>query len=114
MGVRMADRKGVIVDLFNEQCGFCCYCSQKMTLKLGKKRTATVEHILPRSHGGKDEFNLAAACDECNSERGNMPLLIYLASRRFGLKNYRPKREKAVVSHGLPKIPQWNAKEIRV
>lgn len=74
-------RKGPIVDLFNEQCGLCCYCSGKMTLKLGRHNTATVEHILPRSHGGKDHFNRSAACLDCNQERGNTPLLIYLAER---------------------------------
>ena len=75
------ERKGPIVDLFNEQCGLCCYCSGKMTLKLGRHNTATVEHILPRSHGGKDNFNRSAACLDCNQERGNTPLLIYLAER---------------------------------
>lgn len=74
-------RKGPIVELFNEQCGFCCYCSEKMTLRLGRNKTATVEHILPRSYGGKDDFNTAAACNDCNQKRGNTPLLIYLASR---------------------------------
>lgn len=79
-------RKGVIVDLFNEQCGLCCYCTRKMTLKLGRGNTATKEHVLPRSYGGKDDFNLAAACFDCNQERGNMPLLIYLAQRKMGRK----------------------------
>ncbi len=102
----MAERKGVIVDLFNGQCGLCCYCQNKMTLKLGRKKTATVEHILPRSHGGKDEFNLAAACDDCNSERGNMPLLLYLAGRKYGMKYYKPKKKKAEVPSGLPKLPR--------
>jgi 5-methylcytosine-specific restriction endonuclease McrA len=86
---RMPERKGIIVSLFNEQCGYCCYCSEKMTLKLGKKRTATVEHILPRSYGGKNEFNLAAACDYCNNERGNMPLLIYLLSKKYNKTRHR-------------------------
>lgn len=81
MSRRHQERKGPIVDLFNEQCGFCCYCSGKMTLKLGRHNTATVEHILPRSHGGKDHFNRAAAHASCNQERGNTPLLVYLAER---------------------------------
>jgi 5-methylcytosine-specific restriction endonuclease McrA len=88
----MTERKGAIVNLFNEQCGFCCYCSEKMTLKLGKKRTATIEHITPKSKGGKNIlFNYAAACYECNSERGNSPLLIYLFSKKYGNLHCRPK-----------------------
>ena len=81
-------RKGPIVDLFNEQCGFCCYCSGKMTLKLGRHNTATVEHILPRSHGGKDHFNRAAAHASCNQERGNTPLLVYLLKRKLKTSQY--------------------------
>lgn len=83
MSRRHQERKGPIVDLFNEQSGLCCYCSEKMTLRLGSWRTATVEHILPRSSGGKDHFNRAAACLDCNQKRGNTPLLIYLAKRRW-------------------------------
>jgi 5-methylcytosine-specific restriction endonuclease McrA len=84
----MRPRKGAIVELFNEQCGLCCYCSGKMTLKLGKRRTATIEHILPRSHGGRDDFNRSACCDVCNSDRGNKPLLIYLAQIKYGKHLY--------------------------
>lgn len=81
-------RKGAIVELFNEQCGLCCYCSKKMTLKLGRKRTATVEHILPRSDGGTNDFNRAACCDPCNRERGSTPLLIHLAKLKYGKHLY--------------------------
>jgi len=43
-------------------------------------RQATVEHIVPRSRGGKSWVkqgkkrvkNLVAACADCNNKRGNM------------------------------------------
>lgn len=71
-------RKNSVVRMFNEQCKLCCYCGQKMTLKLGKKRTATREHILAKSNGGNCKDNFAAACYDCNRAKGSMPLVIFL------------------------------------
>lgn len=83
------ERKGPITHLFNEQSGLCCYCAQPMTLKLGKRHTATIEHIVPRSKGGPNMvFNYAAACFSCNTEKGNTNLLVFLAKRKhqsFGI-----------------------------
>jgi 5-methylcytosine-specific restriction endonuclease McrA len=81
----MKERNGPIVDLFNEQAGFCCYCSKKMTLKKGGRDMATVEHIIPKSRGGEDKpSNWAAAHGICNWERGNRPLLLHLAILKYG------------------------------
>lgn len=74
-------RKNVVVKMFNEQCRLCCYCGNKMTLTLGKRRTATREHIKPKSQGGGIRDNFAAACLECNKEKGNTPLIIYLLKK---------------------------------
>jgi 5-methylcytosine-specific restriction endonuclease McrA len=79
-------RRGPIVDLFNDQSGICCYCTEPMVLELGKDNTATIDHIVPKSKGGPNkESNYAAACFLCNSKKGNMPLLIFL-SRRLPMK----------------------------
>lgn len=59
----------------------CQYC--------GKKADLTIDHVLPRSRGGKDSWeNLVTACNKCNVKKGNrtpdeakMPLRI---------KPYRP------------------------
>lgn len=73
-------RKGIIIDLFNAQCGICCYCGKKMSLKKHGDYMATVEHITPKSKGGITKYdNVAAAHSICNARRGNMPLLIYLS-----------------------------------
>ena len=53
--------------------GKCIHCQTKLALTedgipLG---TATLEHIVPRNHGGTDDVeNLAIACARCNSEKG--------------------------------------------
>lgn len=42
----------------------CQYC--------GSSRNLTIDHVLPRSRGGRDTWeNLVTACDSCNVEKGN-------------------------------------------
>jgi hypothetical protein len=46
----------------------CHYCNKKLCIK-----TATLEHKIPKSLGGKDNIsNLALACTECNSALGGI------------------------------------------
>ncbi len=65
-------RKGVLV-----RDGFTCiYCGAKPgTIQRGKvltKGDLTVDHILPRSRGGKDHWtNTACACYNCNHRKGS-------------------------------------------
>lgn len=41
----------------------CAYCGEK---------AATIDHIHPQSRGGKNTWeNLVAACESCNSKKGN-------------------------------------------
>lgn len=45
----------------------CMYCGKK-----GTGADLQLEHILPRSRGGKNTWeNLVAACDRCNSRKGD-------------------------------------------
>jgi 5-methylcytosine-specific restriction endonuclease McrA len=65
-------RKGVLVrDNYT-----CVYCGAKPgTIQKGKviaRSDLTVDHILPRSRGGKDHWtNTACACYMCNHRKGN-------------------------------------------
>ena len=44
--------------------GCCQYC--------GKKTELTLDHVFPKSRGGKTEWtNLVAACIKCNSKKGD-------------------------------------------
>ena len=53
--------------------GKCIHCGAPLAVAedgtpLGR---ATIEHIVPRAHGGGDDLeNLALACDRCNFEKG--------------------------------------------
>jgi 5-methylcytosine-specific restriction endonuclease McrA len=42
----------------------CLYC--------GSRGNLTIDHVMPRSRGGRDSWeNLATACNECNVRKGN-------------------------------------------
>lgn len=54
-------------------CGKCIHCGSRHTLRLDGTplSDATIEHIMPRHHGGTDALeNLAIACVRCNGEKG--------------------------------------------
>jgi 5-methylcytosine-specific restriction endonuclease McrA len=52
----------------------CQYCKTDMS-----KRTATLDHVLPVSHGGKTSFeNCVTACSPCNSSKGNNKKIVPL------------------------------------
>lgn len=62
--------------------GFTCqYC--------GKKSELTIDHIIPKSRGGRDTWeNLVTACDKCNVQKGNRtPKEAQMPLRR---KPFRP------------------------
>lgn len=92
---------------FEKQRGLCCYCFEPMWMKLRKKkrpsgsvaaRQCTAEHIIPRSLGGSNELqNIAAACVECNSERGIMDAMEYWDLHREPekLARWRVERKQA-------------------
>ena len=49
---------------------YCWACRCELT-----RGTATVDHLVPKSRGGKDApSNFALACKPCNSKRGNSRL----------------------------------------
>ncbi|MEO0326256.1 MAG: HNH endonuclease [Myxococcota bacterium] len=53
--------------------GPCIHCRRKLAVPLRNPAaaTATVEHIVPRHHGGTDDLqNLAVACARCNAGKG--------------------------------------------
>ncbi len=52
------------VNLFRRDRGTCSYC--------GSKRQLTIDHVVPRSKGGKSNWtNLVTACHRCNVQKGD-------------------------------------------
>jgi 5-methylcytosine-specific restriction endonuclease McrA len=75
--VNLPYRNGVILNrqnVFRRDGNNCQYC--------GSGKDLTIDHVMPRSRGGKSSWdNLVAACKACNSRKGdytpeeaNMPL----------------------------------------
>jgi 5-methylcytosine-specific restriction endonuclease McrA len=53
--------------------GKCLHCNARLMIGLDGEpiSRATIEHIIPQSHGGTDDLaNLGIACARCNSEKG--------------------------------------------
>jgi len=69
----------------------CTYCNEEVTHK-----TATIDHVLPTSLGGKSTFeNTVCACSTCNGKKGNdkriKPKLIPYKPSYWELVNNRKK-----------------------
>jgi 5-methylcytosine-specific restriction endonuclease McrA len=67
-----------------DQNGRCFYCTGDMTYASPPARRrapntmATLEHLIPRSEGGRSSFpNVVAACARCNNRRGTMSWLLF-------------------------------------
>lgn len=55
----------------------CHYCGIILT-----GRTATADHIIPKSKGGTDHVsNLVLACKTCNAEKGDSDYEVFMASK---------------------------------
>ena len=56
--------KANIIKRDNHECQYC-----------GSKSHLTVDHVIPRSKGGKNTWeNLVACCETCNVKKGNLDL----------------------------------------
>lgn len=92
-------RKGVLA-----RDGYACiYCGiQPGELQSGKiltKGVMTVDHILPKSRGGKDTWmNTACACPRCNHRKGNK--LPHEAGMKMLWEPRRPRTNYVVIEFG--------------
>lgn len=62
--------------IFERDSYKCHYCTKQLT-----RFSATLDHIQPISKGGDNSFdNLITACLHCNAERGNKPVMDFIAN----------------------------------
>lgn len=62
MGISKEKRRA----LMRIQFGTCFWCPKPIT------DGGTVEHLIPRSKGGRGGKNIVLACKSCNSEKGDL------------------------------------------
>lgn len=70
----------------------CQYCGKQLC-----RMTATIDHVRPRSLGGKSTFiNTVAACSPCNKKKSNIPLVKskFKLSRKPKIPYVHPLRGK--------------------
>lgn len=71
----------------------CCWCGIHCIPEPHHKHSATIEHVHPRSLGGKDDWdNYAMACARCNHKRGTTSVEDFMA----GVLTHLPKKEDKV------------------
>ena len=58
--------------LYYRDHAVCAYCNQKLTLKTDRRNSITMDHVYPRSKGGRSVWNnLVASCPSCNHTKSN-------------------------------------------
>ena len=75
--------------LLNRDMGKCGYCRCNVSMK-----TMTIDHIMPKSRGGKNEWeNCVCSCEKCNARKGDrtpeeagMPLRVRIYAPRLDEK----------------------------
>ena len=83
----------------------CVYCAAKIGGQRGNhvyvRADFTVDHIIPRSRGGRNTWgNTACACYHCNQRKGNRT--AHEAGMRLLFEPKRPRVNYLVVTSSLP------------
>lgn len=91
--------------------GFLCYyCGERMKLKFGSESSFSIDHAVPRAHGGKDSTeNLKFVCWRCNKYKndGNEDWFTR------NLNAIKEKRIKRIRTVELPKAIRTSARDKR-
>ncbi|MEM9072072.1 MAG: HNH endonuclease [Myxococcota bacterium] len=94
--------------------GKCIHCGRRLAVGLRGKSAASVEHIVPRTHGGTDALaNLAVACRPCNHGKGarldsrswNDPTLQSVIRTLQERRAKRMREPPEELAHLLPELP---------
>ena len=92
--------------------GKCIHCRRKLGLEADGEPHGgtTLEHIVPRTHGGTNERdNLAIACSRCNGQKGRHIDVLHRDHPRLNemilrLREQREIRLRPLSDHGCPRL----------
>jgi len=60
----------------------CAYCGIRLSIDGEKQRT--VDHFIPKYHGGKDRWNnVVLSCVQCNKDKGHTMPEVYLSTDKY-------------------------------
>lgn len=80
--------------ILNRDGRICAYCN---------KEADTIDHIQPRSRGGKHEWlNVVAACRPCNSKKGNK--LLKEIGWKLGIQPVNPEGKRWLIAGITDKV----------
>jgi 5-methylcytosine-specific restriction endonuclease McrA len=67
-------RRDLMRHLLRKHAGLCAICREPVSLRLGDRNYATVDHVIPVSKGGRDApDNWQLACMPCNQAKADSP-----------------------------------------
>ncbi len=93
--------KGVMLtrnNLFRRDKGECLYC--------GSTKQLTVDHVVPRSKGGKSNWtNLATACHRCNVKKGDK--LPDQVGMKLSKEPFKPSLSYFIVDYAEKNAEEW-------
>jgi hypothetical protein len=89
-------------NIYRRDNGYCQYCAKKV-----KSDDWEIDHVLPKSRGGKSSFdNVVLCCTKCNRKKANRtPSEAGMLLVRFVKIDGQIVKE----NYDKPKIPKWNA-----
>ncbi len=73
----------MLLRLYVSQTGMCYLCGRLMKIGGQHSDSATLDHVVARSAGGRGEDNYRAACKRCNNAKGNMSLEKFLEKSKL-------------------------------
>lgn len=82
-----------------EQKSLCKYCQERLSA-----RTATADHVRPRSkHGSDRRENIVAACEPCNKAKGSM-----------SVGEFQKLLQAFPAGHDVPILLAWSRRRINL
>jgi len=92
--VAQTPSRAMIYKRDNNKCQYC-----------GATRSLTIDHVIPRSKGGKDVWdNLVIACSSCNVKKGDK--LLEQTNMKLARKPFAP-YNKVQFALSYTEVPEW-------